>query len=492
MKFSLLSFAACTLPAVLANSSLGANATSSARTGGQFPPPPVALTGPYTRAAASIVNFTNILTNVPLSVGLTIPSSGSSGVAYLWDVNVTVEMTHPNPSQVQLYLIGPSGRRVTLSTHALVSGQATNSTACFDDQALDLASQSNVFVGNFVPEGALSAFQGANANGPWSLRVTRAAGSPGGTIHSASIELHAFADTPPSRFGPSTFVSSPDRVIPDGNGLSIQDPVICGGMGVNTAEVRVQAFIEHAAPGDLEVILVGPAQVELSLKRGGGNADVFNGVTWFDTAVIGSNDQPTSTHAYAPNTVPTGLVPESALGRCIGLDPNNGWVLKIKDTQANGLTGRLVQWSIGVWTWDPPSGAGPCASGTSWHGCVPTLLVSGNPNTLTAVDIDGARTGLFIYGIDGLRTNAVPWGPLNSTLCLNPPTQRMTPMTNLAPPLTCNGVVSENWDAFLQTHPLALAAASQLGQQVWAQYWWRDPQSYPKHSQLTNYKFFLK
>jgi hypothetical protein len=123
-----------------------------------------------------------------------------------------------------------------------------------------------------------------------------------------------------------------------------------------------------------------------------------------------------------------------------------------------------------------------CTPGTTSNGCVPSIAGLGTPDIgstsgfeITATNIEGQRAGLCFYGINGRI--AGPWFGGTSFLCVKAPTQRMTAQNSGGTAGQCNGVLAEDWLAYLASHPSALGHPFQAGQVVNAQVWFRDPQA---------------
>jgi subtilisin-like proprotein convertase family protein len=98
------------------------------------------------------------------------------------DVNITVSLTHTFDGDLTLYLIGPDGTRVKLVAHRGGNGDNFTNTTFDDSAATAIASVTNVmapFTGSFKPEELLSAFNGRNSAGKWSLEIND--GGPGDT-----------------------------------------------------------------------------------------------------------------------------------------------------------------------------------------------------------------------------------------------------------------------------------------------------------------------
>jgi hypothetical protein len=123
-----------------------------------------------------------------------------------------------------------------------------------------------------------------------------------------------------------------------------------------------------------------------------------------------------------------------------------------------------------------------CTAGTSTNSCVPAISAAGTPSvaassgfTLSVANLEGQKQGLFFYGISGQV--AVAWGTGTSFLCVKAPTQRMTVQNSGGTTNACDGVMSEDWLAWVAAHPTGLGAPFSAGQVVDAQCWYRDPPS---------------
>jgi subtilisin-like proprotein convertase family protein len=110
----------------------------------------------------------NILDSSTINSNLTV--SGLSGA--IVDVNVSLNITHTFNSDLDVFLISPTGTRVELFTD--VGGSGTNFTfTVLDDEATtSITAGTAPFIGTFKPEGLLSTFDNQNPNGTWRLEVT--------------------------------------------------------------------------------------------------------------------------------------------------------------------------------------------------------------------------------------------------------------------------------------------------------------------------------
>ncbi|MBL8800395.1 MAG: PQQ-dependent sugar dehydrogenase [Planctomycetes bacterium] len=122
-----------------------------------------------------------------------------------------------------------------------------------------------------------------------------------------------------------------------------------------------------------------------------------------------------------------------------------------------------------------------CTSSTSTNGCHAAIGASGMPSAsagsgflLACGELEGQRSALFFYGING--PVAAPWGSGGTSLrCVRSPVQRMTALDSGGNAGACDGQISLDWNTYRATHPNALGAPFAGGQSVWTQAWFRDP-----------------
>lgn len=148
---------------------------------------------------------------------------------------------------------------------------------------------------------------------------------------------------------------------------------------------------------------------------------------------------------------------------------------------------HLTAWGVPI----PSSGLNYCTAGTTTNGCMAAMSGSGAASagagsgfTLTASGVEGQRVGLFLYGVSG--TASLPWGVGGtSTLCVQPPAQRLSGANSGGTPGLCDGSFSQDWNAFVAGDPTAVGQPFEGGETVWAQAWFRDPGA-PKDSNLSD------
>jgi hypothetical protein len=119
-----------------------------------------------------------------------------------------------------------------------------------------------------------------------------------------------------------------------------------------------------------------------------------------------------------------------------------------------------------------------CTGDTSANGCAPSMSGVGVPSASAATpfsirvqQLDGQRSGLVFYGVNGPA--ALPFG--TGVLCVAPPTQRTPTLNSGGSSGACDGELLLDWNAYLVASPGALGTPFQAGDLVWSQTWWRDP-----------------
>jgi hypothetical protein len=122
-----------------------------------------------------------------------------------------------------------------------------------------------------------------------------------------------------------------------------------------------------------------------------------------------------------------------------------------------------------------------CTSGTTSSGCLPSMSFSGTPSAsatsgfmLDVSAVEGQKQGLIFYGINNNGFAPLPWG--TSFFCVKSPTQRSIPQSSGGTPGGCDGAFALDWNAYRQANPGALGQPFGVGQPVYAQAWFRDPQ----------------
>jgi subtilisin-like proprotein convertase family protein/thiol-disulfide isomerase/thioredoxin len=119
------------------------------------------------------------------------------------NVTVSVYVTHPQDSDLDLVLVSPAGQEVKLA--ARVGGVGNNfGTSCSKTTTFDGAAKTSIstgaapFVGSFKPSEAVTLFNGSPPNGEWQLRAVDNAANKVGQINCWSITVTASTATAPS------------------------------------------------------------------------------------------------------------------------------------------------------------------------------------------------------------------------------------------------------------------------------------------------------
>ena len=120
-------------------------------------------------------------------------------VGMIRDVNVTVNILHPQVFHLQISLQGPSGKSVPLKLSRYGNG-ANLSETIFDDEAnIIIGSGTSPFSGRFVPASPLRVFDGDSPNGTWTLTISDRTGTYAGMLSNWSLtfttgELYCYSD----------------------------------------------------------------------------------------------------------------------------------------------------------------------------------------------------------------------------------------------------------------------------------------------------------
>jgi hypothetical protein len=143
--------------------------------------------------------------------------------------------------------------------------------------------------------------------------------------------------------------------------------------------------------------------------------------------------------------------------------------------------GGLASSSLARWS-DPCacSGSSYCTSGTTSHGCAPSISGVGSASAsassafvITVSSVEGAKSGHLFYGLNG--PHAAPWGQSSHFLCVKAPSQRTGTQATGGTDGACDGQLVLDWNQYVAGHPSALGAPFSAGVDVWIQGYFRDP-----------------
>lgn len=305
-----------------------------------------------TPPAGTVATTNNFANNTPLAIPDNTPAGLSKTIVVagqnpdVWDIDVNVNITHTWCSDMDITVQSPAGTIVTLSTDNGGSNDNVYNGTKWDDQGV-LVTQLVTYVNNvpqplLVPEGALGKFFSENPNGVWTVKIVDDLAGDVGTFGNCSIDV----TTLDLNLTESTVAGTNNTpvAIPDANLAGVTSNATIVGAGTSTCDVNVQAFITHTWNSDLLISVLSPAGTEVILSRwrAGSNDNVFNGTTWDDSASVLTSD-----NVYANNVTATPLVPEGALAKFQGENPNGVWGLKVVD-DVTGDVGNINSWTVTV------------------------------------------------------------------------------------------------------------------------------------------------
>jgi len=315
------------------------------------------LTAPAVHATAPALPGIVTQTVVSPDTNIPIPDNGSivsvltfTGGGTVVDVDVAVDITHPRAQDLDISLVSPGGRTITLSSDNGADFDDVFAGTTFDDQAPGIPSAANVrnFVfadltptGSIQPEEALGAAIGEPAAGPWVLVVVDDGGGNTGLLRSWSLTVSTLGGVSPGT--PVVFDGESNVGIDDAAGAVSTATV--SGVASRLHDVDVTVSISHATAADLDIFLTSPSgrRIDLATDIGGGNGDLYHATVFDDQAglPIGDLELPPDGEAF------TAVVPEGALSAFMGEDPNGQWTLTVVDDSA-GFDGEIDSWSLAI------------------------------------------------------------------------------------------------------------------------------------------------
>lgn len=288
--------------------------------------------------------------------------SGLSGKVY--DIDVTTNIAHTDPGDLLIALVSPTGKRVELS---LGNGAGTVNVfagTTWDDDAnpggsvttapneglvADHTYSAGVVATPLVPQEALAAFNGDDANGVWTLAVDDLLAGDTGTIVGWSLAIA----TNPGSFGPSTNGSSANAVatIPDGGSVAIPLTVAAGERRLESINnLNIHSF-SYTGLGDLAMTVQSPAGTIVTLTRGNGlSTNAFASTLRWSIptgAYVGfGTPDPITDIDFDVTVLPPSVAPEESFGAFMGEDPNGTWILTARDAGVIAGGGSLSGWSL--------------------------------------------------------------------------------------------------------------------------------------------------
>ena len=268
------------------------------------------------------------------------------------DVDVAIDLEHPEADRLVLSLVSPRGTTVQLSNHN--GAQDVFAGTTFDDQADGTPSAPNVrnfpyangvATGTVQPEQALGAFIGEPAEGPWVLVIDTSDTGQDGTLHSWSLAISTVV-TGGLHPAAAVSIAGPVFAVPDDD-----DPAIAGasvnvvGLGRYLYDVDVRVDLTHPNAGDLDLFLTAPSgkRIDLVTRFGDGQEDLYAGVVFDDQSGV-----PLAATELPVSGTPLGrVVGEGALSAFVGMSPNGTWTLTVADERPFDGNAALVNgWTL--------------------------------------------------------------------------------------------------------------------------------------------------
>jgi subtilisin-like proprotein convertase family protein len=349
-------------------------------------------------AAASAVTFTNsasIAINDAQAAGLypsTITLGGFTGT--ITDIDVSLEdVSHTNPDDVDILLVGPTGASTLLMSDACGTPDlgSPGRFFTFDDAAVaplpdnpaegSPCTNGTYDPSNFTPadtfppsapatspSASLANFNGTNPNGTWSLYVVDdAANSASGSI--ANGWSMTFTTT---ASGPHLAINAISIAINDRSGAQPAAPypstIAVSGLSGTVSDVNATLFgVSHTFPDDIDILLAGPSGANtLLISDACGGIDVSGFDFTFDdaaAATLPDNTPACAAGTYNPTNYLTDIAfpspapaasPTVALSNFNGTDPNGTWSLYVVDDLAQDAGTIGGGWSLDI-TVSPPT-----------------------------------------------------------------------------------------------------------------------------------------
>jgi uncharacterized repeat protein (TIGR01451 family) len=301
----------------------------------------------------------------PAVVTSTVVVSGAG--PYLFDLDLTTNLTHTFSADLDITLMSPAGTVVTLTTDNGAGNDNTYNGTLWDDDAnpagqvpyttnngmvTDHAYVNLTTATPLVVEEALGAFIGEDPNGTWTITISDDLAGDGGSLDSWSLAVTTFPNAPIT--ANTTATQATPTAIPTGPAV-VTSTLVVAGAGTSILDLDLTTNIVHSFAADLDITLMSPAGtvVTLTTDNGAGNDNVFNGTVWDDDAnpagqvPYTTNNGMVTDHAYVNLTLASPLSPEEAMAAFIGEDPNGTWTITISDDLA-GDGGSLDSWSLDI------------------------------------------------------------------------------------------------------------------------------------------------
>ncbi|WP_020473323.1 S8 family serine peptidase [Zavarzinella formosa] len=141
-------------------------------------------------AASQLVTSTDV-NKLIADNAKTISTIKIDGSFTISDVNVQLNITHPQDKDLKISLLGPDGTRVYLINQRGGTGANLTNTVFDDDASQKITAASAPFTGTYKPETALSQFKGKLAKGTWQLIIEDVNKGNSGRLNSWSLNFNS-------------------------------------------------------------------------------------------------------------------------------------------------------------------------------------------------------------------------------------------------------------------------------------------------------------
>ncbi len=387
-------------------------------------------TGP---AGATFANTT--ATTIP-SFGAATPYPSVINVANLGGIITKVTVTlsnlsHTYPGDLDVLLVGPDGQKVMLMSDAGSSDNLVGVNLTFADAAAGLLAGTDLITngvyrptdyegGDLLPNPApagpyptnLATFNGASANGAWSLYVMDDAGPDIGSLGAWSLTIVTTPASATRANGALITINDFEPATPYPSVINVAN--LPG--SVSRVTVTISNFT-HDVSHDVDLLLVNPEGAAVALMRRAGSGITGATLTFDDSAssalpfssLINSGTYRPSAYigGNLPAPAPAGPYP-SKLATFNGSNPNGGWSLFVNDAGHEDIGAINNGWSLKIETvtratWDVRSNATP----TTVSGGL--LLIGNNAPGATLLITNGATLsysgGFIAIGREVASTN---------------------------------------------------------------------------------------
>ncbi|MBK6275594.1 MAG: proprotein convertase P-domain-containing protein [Saprospirales bacterium] len=363
----------------------------------------------------------------------------TTDIAHTWVADVYLKLTSPTATSVD---VTNSTWLNTLSSNFGTSTGTVPALYTFDDAASNsltpgLGTAYDFPAGSYQPYSPLSAFNGADPSGVWTLDVADIFISDEGKLQNANLNITYSMGSATTTSVPGTAAGSPSASLP----LNIVGPApdyvafdaSSIPAGATVTKVTITTALAHTWGGDLEMTLTSPDGTVLEIINGAVGSDNYgtsNGTvpatyTFTDAAAsiitnIPGANQDLVSGSYKPNDAFSGFIGETAPGT---------WKLTVLDNDDFSDDGILDNATISIsylgtasagsltW-WDLPTGGTQVGSGTPF---VPAQYDTLAPGSYTywaqceASDCSNSRVPVVLTVLPGVTAPIVTGN--NGAIC---------------------------------------------------------------------------